>query len=116
MNQYSVLLGGVLCRSCGASEPSAIPIAVDVLKLLRVLQRADRLRDASIRVPDAVMKSTERLLRRQLEHVLERKLRAAEFVHRVAEDRPAFSSQDAGDEAATYVSPIQAGLPGGGMS
>lgn len=88
LNHYSVALGGVLCPPCGANEVTATPIGVDVLKLLRVLQRGGRIR--ALRVPDPTMRSAERLLRRQLEHVLERKLRAAEFVHRVAEDKPLF--------------------------
>jgi DNA repair protein RecO (recombination protein O) len=85
-NRYSVPLGGVLCPSCGPGEVTAAPIAVDLLKLLRLLQRTPRVRELGVRVPDVVVKGAERLLQLQLEHVLERRLRAAEFVRRVAED------------------------------
>jgi len=50
-------------------------------------------------VPAPVLNSAERLVRRQLEHVLERKLRAAEFVHRVAEEQPLFRPRSPDEQA-----------------
>ena len=84
-NAYSVSLGGVFCPACGPQEPSARPIAHDTLKLLRFLQRTGPVGDLRISVPVGTLRDTERLLREVLEAVLERRLRAAEFVRRVAE-------------------------------
>jgi len=84
-NGFSAALGGVLCANCMRREPSAAPIRVETLKLLRYLQRLSRVHLATIRVPDMVLQDAERILRRQLEFVLERRLRAAEFVRHVAE-------------------------------
>ncbi len=83
-NWYSVTSGGVLCPRCGSHEPSAGPIDVRVLKVLRYLQRTTSPSGLGVRVPGAVWDEVERLLRRQIEFVLERKLRATDFVHRVA--------------------------------
>lgn len=89
-NRYSVALGGALCPVCGEREPSGHAISVETLKLLRFLQRADSVAAIAVRVPQAVVDDAERLLRQQIEFVLERRLRAAEFVHRVSESRAGF--------------------------
>ena len=91
-NWYSVTSGGVYCPRCGGHEPSAGPIDVRVLKMLRYLQRTPGPAVLGVRVPGAVWDETERLLRRQVEFVLERKLRATDFVHRVAVPAPAGES------------------------
>jgi len=84
-NGYSVALGGVLCPGCVPGEASARPIATDTLKLLRFLQRTAPVSDVSVAAPPGTLRDAERLLREVLEFVLERRLRAAEFVHHVAE-------------------------------
>jgi len=84
-NAYSVPLGGVLCPRCALAEPTGRPIAMDTLKLLRFLQRTPAVRGAAVAVPSAAIRDAERILRDVLESVLERRLRAAEFVHQVAE-------------------------------
>lgn len=83
-NWYSVTIGGVLCPHCGPSEPSASPIGVAVLKALRYLQRTAEPASLTVRIPRAVREEVERLLRRQIEFDLERRLRATDFIHRVA--------------------------------
>jgi DNA repair protein RecO (recombination protein O) len=83
-NWYSVASGGVFCPRCGAQEPSAAPISVPVLKMLRHLQRTASAEALGVRVPPSVRAELERLLRRQIEFVIERKLRATDFVRRVA--------------------------------
>jgi len=84
-NGYSVARGGVFCPSCSAREPSAPVIDVDTLKLLRFLQRTRSARDLTLRAPADASKDAERVLRRHIEHVLERRLKAADFVRIVAE-------------------------------
>ena len=91
-NGYSTALGGVLCPTCAIREPTSAPIPVDVLKLLRYVQRTGEVRDVALRVPPAILSDAERVLRRQIEFVLERRLRAADFVHRVAEVTEAYSA------------------------
>jgi DNA repair protein RecO (recombination protein O) len=91
-NWYSVTNGGVLCPQCGGHEASAGPIDVRVLKMLRYVQRTPSPSSLGVRVPGAVGDEVERLLRRQIEFVLERKLRATDFVHRVATPAPAAES------------------------
>jgi DNA repair protein RecO (recombination protein O) len=91
-NGFSVLRGGIFCPACSAQEPSAMPIDVDTLKLLRYLQRTRRVGDVAVRSVGRADRDAERVLRRHLEHVLERRLRAAEFVRLVAETAPSYSA------------------------
>ena len=90
-NGYSVMRGGVFCPTCMLQEPSAAAMDVDTLKLLRYLQRTRRLQDVSVRGVGRADRDAERVLRRQLEHVLERRLRAAEFVRLVHETAVSYS-------------------------
>ena len=62
------------------------------MKLLRYLQRTRSIDDVRIEIPEAVVKDAERLLRRQIEFVLERRLRAADFVRRVAETSAGYAT------------------------
>jgi len=91
-NAYSVALGGVFCPSCATREVTAVAVPVDTLKLLRYLQRTRSIHDVRIEIPGAVVKDAERLLRRQIEFVLERRLRAADFVRRVAETSAGYAT------------------------
>jgi DNA repair protein RecO (recombination protein O) len=91
-NGYSVARGGVFCPACTVQEPSAVPIDVDTLKLLRYLQRTRRAQHVTVRSVGGAARDAERILRRHLEHVLERRLRAAEFVRIVAETTAAYSA------------------------
>jgi hypothetical protein len=52
--------------------------------MLRHMQRTQSPSALTVRVPSGVREELDRLLRRQIEFVLERRLRATDFVHRVA--------------------------------
>lgn len=86
-NGYSARLGGVVCSACVEGEPSAIPISPDGLKLLRFLQRAPK-EKVALSVAGRVLAEAERVLRDHLELVLERRLRAREFVREVTGGTP----------------------------
>lgn len=82
-NYFSLQAGGVLCPQCAEAAPDAEPIEVDVLKVLRHLQRNlwDDLRGIAVR--PAVMQKVDALLYRYLLTVLERHLKSADFLRRL---------------------------------
>lgn len=82
-NQFSPLLGGVLCPGCGPAEPTARAIGTPALKVLRFLQQTDGQRAVS--VPQQVSRETEALLRDYAEHIIERRLRSPALIARVQE-------------------------------
>lgn len=84
VNGYSAYLGGCLCPACLPGQPGAVAIQPDSLKLLRHLQRCPFGQGLEFRVPDQVLVEAERVLCQHLEFVLERRLRATEFVRQVA--------------------------------
>lgn len=91
-NAYSVFLGGVVCPRCAPSVPSASAIPLEGLKLLRFLQRTRHVSDVTITAPAAILKEVERVLHGQLEFVLERRLRATDFVHHVSEAAASYAT------------------------
>ncbi|MCC6176409.1 MAG: DNA repair protein RecO [Chloroflexi bacterium] len=82
-NAFSAFLGGALCPRCGPSEPSARPIASDVLKVLRNLQRTGPPGSVQFRVPDSVLREVERVLRDVTERHTERRLRSPDLIERL---------------------------------
>ncbi|HEY8477940.1 MAG TPA: DNA repair protein RecO [Chloroflexota bacterium] len=84
-NFFSRHLGGVLCPNCGPAEASASPIPVNVLKVLRYLQRTERASDVRLNVPRGVERLVEAITRTQVEQVAERRIRSSEFIELVRE-------------------------------
>ena len=82
-NQFSALMGGVLCPGCGPSEVSARAVGTSVLKLLRFVQHSDGRR--SVVVPAPVACEAEVLLRAYAEHIVERRLRSPALIARISE-------------------------------
>jgi DNA repair protein RecO (recombination protein O) len=80
-NQFSALLGGVVCPTCGPHELSARPIGTDALKLLRHVQRSREFQRLS--VPGVVSREAEALLRDYAEQIVERRLRSPALIARV---------------------------------
>jgi DNA repair protein RecO (recombination protein O) len=80
-NQFSALLGGVLCPTCGPRELSGRPIGTQALKLLRYLQQTGGFQRLS--VPGVVSREAEVLLRDYAEQIVERHLRSPALIARV---------------------------------
>jgi DNA repair protein RecO (recombination protein O) len=85
-NHFSALLGGVVCPSCGPTEPTARAIGTSALKLLRFVQLTQG--ERSVNVPPQVCREAEALLRDYAEHIVERRLRSPALIARVQEAGP----------------------------
>jgi DNA repair protein RecO (recombination protein O) len=85
-NHFSPLEGGALCGQCGPREPSARPISVLALKLLRFMQHSHG--QQVVNVPPSVAREAEAVLRDYAEHIVERRLRSPALIARVAEVQP----------------------------
>jgi DNA repair protein RecO (recombination protein O) len=82
-NQFSAILGGVLCPTCGPNEATARVLSTSTLKLLRFVQQTDG-RHAVV-VPPPIAREAEALLRDYAEHIIERRLRSPALIARVQE-------------------------------
>jgi len=85
-NYFSQPLGGALCPACGPTEPTASVIPVNVLKVLRYLQRTPALAEARLTVTDEVRGGVEAVLRAYVEALVERRLHTGEFLDRLRLD------------------------------
>jgi DNA repair protein RecO (recombination protein O) len=77
--------GGVLCPECGPAYPTARPIDLDTLKVMRNLLRSDRLGDLGVPIPLPLAEAVDRQVRAFVEHHLDRRLRTPEFIARLRE-------------------------------
>jgi DNA repair protein RecO (recombination protein O) len=85
LNVFDRELGGIVCPRCAPAAPRASTVAVNVLKLLRLLQRSTPVGSVTLDIPAQVGREAERLLREYAEGILERQLRSPSFVARVRE-------------------------------
>ena len=85
VNYLSPSQGGAFCPECGPRQPGAQAIAVDGLKLMRHLQRTERLGGLVVALPPGLAEQVDRLVRAFAEHHIDRRLRSPEFISRLRE-------------------------------
>ncbi|MBK8050110.1 MAG: DNA repair protein RecO [Anaerolineales bacterium] len=89
LNFLSLGEGGVFCPRCGALRDDVEPIEVDTLKVLRYLQSRTWLEVERLNVRPGVARAIDSVLQRYLVTVLERSVRAADFIRRLEHDKRA---------------------------
>ena len=82
-NYLHLQAGGVYCPDCGLALQSTEPIAPDVLKILRHLTRTHWPELRSLQLRQSTARAVENILHRYLVNVLERRLKSADFLHRL---------------------------------
>lgn len=87
-NMFSPFLGGALCPRCGPGEVSARPIASDVLKVLRNLQRTGPPGTVRLHLDEVLGREVDRILRELCERHMERRLRAPDLIARLRTAAP----------------------------
>lgn len=82
-NWFSADEGGVCCPRCGEGQPGMVPLGLPAFKVLRFLQSRPYEEVVPLRLSPRVMAEVEDILRRDLEHHLERRLESAAFLKRL---------------------------------
>lgn len=80
---FDPLAGGVLCPRCGSQRRGARPISVDVLRLMRFLQRSPYNAVQNLCLRPDVAADLERTQLRYITVQLERQLKSVDFLERV---------------------------------
>lgn len=101
-NYYSPSAGGATCPECGRRETAASPLSVNGLKVLRLFQRSGFQEAARVRLTPELGRELERHLRSSIRFILERDVRATEFLDRL--------------RRGTAPPPRAAALPGAGTA
>lgn len=73
VNAFSAEAGGVLCPRCRQAQPQALPLSVNALKFLRLIDR-DPSGAFRLRLSDSLRREIEDALRAQIRQVVERDL------------------------------------------
>jgi DNA repair protein RecO (recombination protein O) len=89
VNFLSLHEGGVFCPQCAPRHNDVEAIDVDTLKVLRFLQSRSWSEAATVAVRTPVLRRVESVLNRYLVIVLERHVRSASFLRRLAATQPA---------------------------
>jgi len=83
-NHFSARQGGALCPTCGPREPTARPVGVPALKLLRFVQQSQGRQ--TVAVPTHVAREAEALMRDYAEQIGEKhRFRSPALIARVSE-------------------------------
>jgi DNA repair protein RecO (recombination protein O) len=80
---FSPLLGGLLCRKCGAHDQAGSPVSVNGLKVLRVMAVGDGALYDRLRLSADLFNEIEPALEAQLEYHLDRHLKSIEFIRSI---------------------------------
>lgn len=83
---FNISYGGIVCPDCRINDRKAkVPVKLNGMKVLRVLQRSEKLDELDgIRISQETRRDVERLLTAHIRYVLERDLRSVEFVQKVS--------------------------------
>jgi len=79
-------LGGVVCPRCGPNVPTARPVSMRALKMLRHYQRSTFREASRIELTSELKQEVEGLLNHYLTYLLERKLNTPAFLREVRRD------------------------------
>jgi len=91
INYLSLEDGGIFCPRCAAGRDSVEAIEADVLKVLRHLQRTSWPELQSLRIRPPILQAVDTLLNRYLLTIVERQLKAANFLRKLRTLTPASS-------------------------
>tara|TARA_Y100000310_G_scaffold218044_1_gene219184 strand:- start:431 stop:1228 length:798 start_codon:yes stop_codon:yes gene_type:complete len=83
LNFFSSASGGVLCPDCGPGEPKARTLSVAALKVLRLLQGADRDMASRVKMDAQLSLELKLLLRGYMGYLLEREVKSAAWLDRL---------------------------------
>ncbi len=80
---FDPLAGGVVRPQYGATQVGAFPISLQALKVIRFLQRStyEQIEQLTLRKP--VAREVEQVMTKYIAALLERRLKSADFLHRV---------------------------------
>jgi DNA repair protein RecO (recombination protein O) len=79
-NSFSASAGGMLCPDCRHSQPLAHPVAVNTLKVLRLLQNSDYITTSRLKLPPELSRQLEEVLRIYLKYLLEQEVKSAAWL------------------------------------
>ncbi|HLG70386.1 MAG TPA: DNA repair protein RecO C-terminal domain-containing protein, partial [Chloroflexota bacterium] len=82
-NYFHAPSGGLLCPHCAAGHAGLLPLTVDAIKVLRLLQDGELSLAGRLRLAGSTLREVETAMRRHISHVLERDLRTAHLVDEV---------------------------------
>lgn len=82
-NLFSSAAGGVLCPQCLRSQVSVLPLSVNALKLLRLMQSEPYSSVQVVRVNPELEQELERTMRGYLQYYLEREVKSAAWLDKL---------------------------------
>lgn len=75
--------GGLLCRDCAGQEKKALKFSKGTIEILKTIYRWDLTKLHQLKVPTALQRELNKLLRTYIEYHLEKRLKTTEFIDRL---------------------------------
>ncbi len=85
INSFSSSSGGMLCPNCSQSQPSAYPLSVNTLKVLRFLQGSDFDTVNKLKLNTELSHQLEMVMRDYIKYLLEREVKSTAWLDRLRE-------------------------------
>jgi len=81
--KFSLLSGGLLCKSCFSSDKAAIDISAGTVKFIKYIEKAELKKTSRVKVSKEVGEEVEDVLRRFLDAHIEKKLKTIDFLKKI---------------------------------
>jgi DNA repair protein RecO (recombination protein O) len=91
---FSAELGGLLCPNCRHADRSARPISATAVKVLRYLQTRPWETVHTLQLKRPLHAELETIMHLYLVHILERRLKSVDFLHRLRQEAALFAPPD----------------------
>ena len=85
INSFCAGVGGTLCPECALNQPFSRPISVNVLKVLRFIQKNDYNAVGRLKIDTGLSLELENITRNYLKYLLERDVRSANWLDELKE-------------------------------
>ncbi|HIE16955.1 MAG TPA: DNA repair protein RecO, partial [Dehalococcoidia bacterium] len=85
-NFFSPSQGGALCPDCGYHEPTARPLSLNALKVLRLWQDCSYTTAKRVRLNPELASELEQVMREYIKYLLERQLKSTVWLDRLKQE------------------------------
>jgi DNA repair protein RecO (recombination protein O) len=91
-NSFCARIGGAVCPSCARNQPFSRSMSLNALKVLRFIQKNDYESVSRLKINTALSEEIEDITRSYLKYLLERDVRAANWLDDLKEQMKTMSS------------------------
>ena len=85
-NYFSASQGGTICPDCSFKEPTACPLSLNALKVLRMWQKCDYASASRVRINPELSTELKQMMQEYIKYLLERQIKSTAWMDRLKQE------------------------------